>query len=128
SGLVVARAPEPTTLGEHLARMASLEACAVFAFRRLADEMRALGAPAAMIERALAAADDETRHAAMVAAEARRRGAVVPPVEAGAMPLRSTLEIALENAREGMVRETYGALAATVQAGAANDPRLARML
>jgi hypothetical protein len=116
------------TLAQHLARMASLEASAVFAFRRIAGEMRALGAPHALIVRALAAADDEIRHAAMVGAEARRRGEAPLPVEAGPMPRRPVLEIALENVREGMVRETYGALAATYQARAARDPRLARML
>lgn len=128
AGVGPASAAPARTLGEHLARIAALEASAVFAFLRMADEMRSLGAPESLVSRALAAARDEVRHASMVAAEASRLGAAPPPVEAGPMPRRPLREIALENAREGMVRETYGALAATYQARAARDRRLSRML
>lgn len=115
------------SVADHLAEMAALEAAAVHAFRRLAEEMRALGAPESMIERAYDAADDEVRHAVMVGLEAKRRGKAPRAIEVGPMPIREALEIALENAREGMVRETYGALAAHYHALAATDPRLARL-
>lgn len=127
TGLRLAWAPPPKSVGEHLAQMAALEASAVCAFRRLAEEMRALGAPAELVLRALEAAEDEERHAVMVGLEARRRGAVVPEVASGPMPTRTAVEVALENAREGMVRETYGALAATYHAAAAKDERLSKM-
>lgn len=126
-GVHVAIHPSKRTVADHLAEMAALEAAAVHAFRRLAAEMRVLGAPGWMVERAEEAAEDEVRHASMVGREARRHGGKLRAVEVGPMPLRPILEIALENAREGMVRETYGALSAYHHAHAASDPRLARL-
>lgn len=126
-GVRIALDPSKLSVADHLAEMAALEAAAVHAFRRLAEEMRSLGAPESMIERAYDAADDEVRHAVMVGLEAKRRGKTPRAIEVGPMPIREALEIALENAREGMVRETYGALAAHYHALAATDPRLARL-
>lgn len=126
-GVRVALNPAKMSVADHLAEMAALEAAAVHAFRRLADEMRTLGAPESMIARAHDAAEDEVRHAAMVGLEARRRGKMPRTIEVGPMPLRPIREIALENAREGMVRETYGALSAYYHARTAKDARLARL-
>lgn len=126
-GVRIAFDPAKMSVADHLAEMAALEAAAVYAFRRLADEMRSLGAPESMVERALEAADDEVRHAVMVGLEARRRGKVPQAIKVDELPARPILEISLENAREGMVRETYGALAAHYHALSAKDPRLARL-
>lgn len=108
------------TAGRWLARTARLEAAAVAAFVLLARELDALGAPAALITRLRRAAREEIAHAEQMAALARARGAeplpavVVPPAR------RSVLDIALENAVEGCVRECWGALCARFQAEAAS--------
>jgi len=111
-------------LGAFLADAARLEAASVYAFERLARELAALGAPAELIDAAAGSALDEIRHARMVAALARRFGATPEPVEVAPQPARSALAIALENAVEGCVRETFGALIAHHQAHAALDPQV----
>jgi rubrerythrin len=97
----------------------------VAAFERLGAELSALGAPAELVAEARAAAEDEVRHAAVVGALARARGGepVAAQVEAGA--LRSLEEMALENAVEGCVRETFGALVGAHQAAHAGDVDIA---
>ena len=60
----------------------------------------------------------------MVAALARRFGGDPQPPQVAALPLRSRFAIALENAIEGCVRETYGALLAEHQAQTASDPEV----
>lgn len=114
-----------TDLGSYFAEMARLEATAVLAFERLERELSALGAPAALVARAHSAARDEARHTDMVNALAAAFGGdhAEAPV-APAWPTRSALDLALENAAEGCVRETYGALVATYQAASAEDPRV----
>jgi len=113
-----------STLGEHLAACAHLEAASVHAFVRLADELCAHGAPRALVERALAAAQDEVRHARTVSALARLHEGELTTPQVSALPLRSLEEIARENAVEGCVRETYGALVGAHQAARAHDPVL----
>src|SRR5262249_22730562 len=51
-------------------------------------------------------------------------GSEPPPVRLGDATARSLLAIALENAREGCVRETWGAACAVVQSLRASDPRV----
>ncbi len=129
SGLVVPEHARDGDLGTWFAEMAHLEACAVFAFMRLADELEALGAPVELIARARVAAEDETRHAREVAGLAVAFGGVV--MEVSSTPpftRRSAFEVALENASEGCVRETYGALVATHQAQTAKDVRVRDVL
>lgn len=108
--------------GGYFAQIAQLEAASVTAFRVLRDELRALGAPKSLLRAAGRAARDEVRHARATAALARRFGGTLSPATI-ARPARRSLEtIALENAVEGCVRETYGALLATRQAQLARDP------
>jgi hypothetical protein len=102
--------------------MARLEAASVFAFRELRVELRAHGAPRALVRAAERAARDETRHARATRALARRYGANVPPPVVERRPVRSLEAIALDNATEGCVRETFGALVAHHQAHTARDP------
>jgi hypothetical protein len=109
-------------VGEALAEMAQLEAASVPAFRRLARELGAHGAPLALVEAAKRAARDEVRHARIATALARRHGAAPGRPRVPRLKLRSIEEVAAENAREGCVRERWGALIATHQAGAATDP------
>jgi rubrerythrin len=111
------------TLGGTLARMAHLEAASVEAFEELAVQLRELHAPQALIERCLDAAEDERAHARWLGALASRRGASVPPCRAEPGPA-SLLDIALHNAVEGCVHETWAALTAHLRARTAADPRL----
>jgi hypothetical protein len=115
--------------GAWLASVAHLEAASVVAFRRLRRELASFGAPRALVRAAARAARDEARHARVTSALARRRGAKAPPVRTGrARGPRSIEDLAVENAVEGCVRETYGALVATRQASRAEDPRVARAM
>jgi hypothetical protein len=108
-------------VGAFLAEIAYLEAASVFSFERLALELRAYGAPTDLVRRAEMARLDEVRHARLMTAQAERFGSTVPPVVRGKLAIRSLFEVAMENAVEGCVRETYGALTATVQAHSASD-------
>jgi hypothetical protein len=117
------------TDGERFAAMAYLEAVSVHAFARLERELLVHGATPALLRDARRARRDEVRHTAMTARLARVRGACArlpdaPPPAAA----RSLFEVALENAVEGCVRETYGALAGLVEAQTAADGPLARAL
>ena len=111
-------------VARHFERAAELEAASVLAFRRLARELAAHGAPSSLVERALAAARDEIRHARIVGRLAAAHGGRRAAIARAALPLRALDEIAIENAIEGCVRETYGALVASWQALAAGVPRV----
>jgi hypothetical protein len=108
-------------IGGHFARAAQLEAASVYAFRALRDELVAHGAPARLVRAAERAERDEVRHTRVTAALARRFGAEPRAPRVDAHVVRSLEEVARENAVEGCVRETYGALLGTWQALAAED-------
>jgi hypothetical protein len=112
------------TLGAYFADAARLEAASVHAFERLARELGALGAPESLIARAARSALDEIRHARVTGDLARRFGNEPTPANVAPWRARSALQIALENAVEGCVRETYGALVAHHQAQTALDPHV----
>lgn len=107
-----------------LARAAHDEAASVHAFRVLAGELAALAAPAELLAELEAAAADELRHAAAVADLAARRGLTAPPLDIAETPARGLLALAVENAVEGCVHETWAALCAAHQARHARDPRV----
>ena len=83
------------------------EAASVDAFYILATELRALGAPSALSDACVRAARDEQVHAAMMS---RLAGIPEVFVSAPSMPLRGARELALENARSGLVNETFAAV------------------
>jgi len=112
------------TLGAWLAANAHLEAASVDAFEILAAELGAHRAPPALIQAARAAIADERRHAGAIGGLAVSRGAVPPAVHVKRGPVRAAEAVATENAVEGCVRETYGALLAFRQARAATDPAI----
>lgn len=107
-----------------LRTMAELEAISVDAFERLACELTSFGAPAALVARARDAAADEIRHARMMGVLAHDAG--MPPAPEVAIPsnARTLFEVALENAVEGCIYETYGAATALFQAQRAAYPHL----
>jgi hypothetical protein len=110
-------------VGEHFASMATLEAASVIAFRRLHRQLKAFGAPRELLDRVRKAARDEIRHARATGALARKYGVTPSAPALGASDEAPSLfAIALENAREGCVRETFGALVAHLQTTRAADP------
>jgi hypothetical protein len=110
--------------GEWFARAAWLEAASIDAFRILQGELEHHGAPSELTSEALASAEDEIAHARIMRSLAHRFGATTeePRVERG--PIRDLEAIALENAIEGCVRETYGALQNAWQAERATSARV----
>ncbi|HET8938155.1 MAG TPA: ferritin-like domain-containing protein [Polyangiales bacterium] len=118
----------PGSLGAFFATAAQLEAASVVAFERLARELTELRAPVALIAAAARSALDEVRHSVAVAEHARRFGAEPYPAEVASIAGRTPFEIALENAVEGCVRETYGALVGQHQALLALDPAVADVM
>ncbi|MCY1036718.1 hypothetical protein OV207_35105 [Corallococcus sp. BB11-1] len=108
-------------LGALFARMAHLEAASVPAFERLADELARHGAPERWVRAARRAAGEEVRHARAMASLAVRHGAAMPEVTVAPFGDRSLEALAIENAVEGCVRETFGALLAGWQARCAED-------
>jgi hypothetical protein len=113
-----------SALGRHFATAAHLEAASVPAFRRLRAELRAHGAPRRLLDACTRAARDEIRHARSAARLARRFGATRPPVRVAPAAPRSLMALAIENAREGCVAESFAALLANFQAATAADPEV----
>lgn len=120
------RAPHP--LGQHFAQSAQLEASSVAAFQLLRSDLEFHGAPEALQCEASDAAHDEVRHTNTTTALARRFGAepACPQVERG--PQRPLLAIAIENAVEGCLRETWGAVVGHHQSVHALDPHVRRAM
>jgi hypothetical protein len=124
AGLQRAGVAAASATGAWLARAAQLETASVHAFVALARELAHHGAPRRLWRAALLAARDEIGHASLATALAHRYGARPSPVEVPELPVRSLETIAIENAVEGCVRETWGALLAIHQASAARDPEV----
>jgi hypothetical protein len=119
-------ARRPSCVGAYFAQVARLEAASIPAFHIAANELRAHRAPARLVASALRSAQDEVRHTRATSMLARRYGAKPIRPVFGATPTERSLEaIATENAVEGCVRETYGALVALWQARHAKDPVVA---
>ena len=109
--------------------MAYLEAVSVHAFERLERELELHGAPPSLLRDARRARRDEVRHTAMTTRLARRHGASprLPDAPAPARA-RTLFEVALENAVEGCIRETYGAVQGLVEAQTSRDATMRRAM
>jgi hypothetical protein len=129
AGLARARVtPAASPLGTYFAVAAHFEEASVHAFRRLRGELRAHRAPARLLRAARDAQRDEVRHARLTARMARRFGGRPAPVRVSPVAPRPLTAVAVENAVEGCVRETFGALVASFQAANAGDPDIARLM
>lgn len=117
-----------SALGEHFARMAHLEEASIAAFEVLATELASHGAPDELVAWARRSAADEVRHTATTRQLARRFGVSTTAVEVAPAALRSLEAIAIDNAREGCVRECFGAALGCYQAQTAADPEIAAMM
>jgi hypothetical protein len=119
-----ASAPSAGELACFFADVARLETSSITAFEQIARELEAFGAPAELVAQARVARDDEVRHAFTITEVARELGVEpeAPSIEQQA--LRDLYTFALDNAIEGCVRETFGALVGHHQAEAATDGKL----
>jgi hypothetical protein len=117
-----------SALGAYFAEAAHLEAASVHAFRRLHDELAMHGAPARLLRAARRARRDEVRHARITARIARQHGGVPVRPRVAALAPRSLEAVAIENAVEGCIRETFGAFVASFQAVNAQEPEIARVM
>jgi hypothetical protein len=108
-------------LGEYFARLAELEEASSQAFHLLSAELTEHGAPAALVRATKRASREEARHVELVSGLARKHGATVtlPTIERA--PPRDLEALAIDNAMEGCVRETYLSLVAARQAETAED-------
>jgi hypothetical protein len=104
-----------------LADMAYLEAASVHAFMRLDRELSVHGGPRRLRSRVRRAARDEVRHARVIRGFAERAGACVPSPRVTSPRVRSLDAMAVENAVEGCVHETFGAAVAVVQSERARE-------
>jgi hypothetical protein len=124
--------PEPggaaRSIVDYLTELAMLEAASIAEFATLRDELRAHGAPRALVDGADRARRDEIDHARVTQRLARSFGGRPGSVAVEPRPQRSIEELALHNAVEGCVRETFGALSATWQARHASHSEIARAL
>lgn len=129
AGLAIPRGRRSASaLGDYFAAAAHLEAASVHAFERLAGELEAHRLPRVLARAARRSARDEVRHARVTTRLARRFGGEPPAVRVAARRTRTLTAIALENAIEGCVRETFGALLASWQARSAQDPEVRRAM
>jgi hypothetical protein len=112
-----------TETGAWFANLAELEEASVYAFVMLSKELKRFGAPDTLVARCRTPAADEANHTRLVSALAERFGARLTPIEMPNLPENRGLHaVALENAREGCVRETYGALVGVWQSKHSRDP------
>ncbi len=99
-------------LAQYTATCAHLEQASVTAFRELAALLERMSAPVELIERCRQAALDEVEHARLFHALARDLGAtIVPPSQRKVAS--SLVEVAVHNAVEGCVHETWAAFLAS---------------
>ncbi|MFO0678788.1 MAG: ferritin-like domain-containing protein [Polyangiaceae bacterium] len=124
TGVVFAHGgPSRGAVADWFVRAAALEEASIVAFERLAVDLERIGAPASLVDRARVAAEDERRHTDLTKRLAARFGGVPVAPTVPAHEAKSLLALAVENAVEGCVRETFGALTAHVQSERAMDPK-----
>jgi len=115
-----------SSVGAYLAALAFEEDASVTAFERMRAELVTMRAPRELVVAASRAARDEVRHARVMTRLARGRGGRVAKACVRRVGARDATAIAAENAAEGCVRETFGALLAKWQGSHAEDAELRR--
>lgn len=110
-----------------LGRAAYVEAASAWSFSRLAVSLSHHRAPPKLIQEAQRAARDERRHARLTGEAAHRFGGTPPPFAASSPRCLELDMLALENAVDGCLVETWGAHQCAWQAQASREPNLRRM-
>ena len=122
SGFATYNARGSTAAGAWFAHATPVMVASVRAFEILSDELELHDAPSDLATRAERAARETMIHALAMGALARRYGGLPRPPMLTQPAGRTLEQMACENAIEGCVRETFGALVALVQAESAADP------
>ena len=122
-------ASDTRCLAAYWRRVASFEHASITAFEELAARLRFAGAPADLIERVLAAVDEERIHTLLASDLASRfagRRLVRAPLLAdptfAATSVGEIARLAEESVADGMLNEGYAAWLASAQRAAADDP------
>lgn len=115
-------------LGGVLANMAAHEGAAAIAFAQLAHEVGAHGLPSQLVDAARRAAHEERQHTRLVGSLARSRGGHFDVRRHAFEGPRALEAIALENAQEGCVRETLGAMVGLYQSLHARDAQVREVM
>ncbi|MEO7111112.1 MAG: ferritin-like domain-containing protein [Polyangiaceae bacterium] len=123
-GLRKPRIRAKNALGEYFARMAHEEHASVFAFARMHEELVRFRAPRALRSAALRAKGDEIFHAREMTSLAEKNGGRSTPARLKRFRTRSLEAIAIENAVEGCIHETFGAVLILWQSRHASDARV----
>ncbi len=123
-GLRAARIVAKNSRGEYFAKMAYEEGASVFAFERMHHELALFEAPRALRSAARRAICDEKRHARAMRSLARTSGGKSTSPCIKKLRERSLEAMAIENAVEGCVNETYGAIVMRWQSVHATDAML----
>lgn len=126
-GLVVGDALGTQEAGAFFARMEQLERAAVLAFTRTERELRLHGAPGHFVRDVIRARREEERHVRIAARWRERLGGERASIISPRGAPRDLEALARENAAEGCVHETWGAVLAAAQARAVTE-RAARRL
>lgn len=126
-GLVVGDALGTQEAGAFFARMEQLERAAVLAFTRTERELRLHGAPGHFVRDVIRARREEERHVRIAARWRERLGGERASIISPRGAPRDLEALARENAAEGCVHETWGAVLAAAQARAVAE-RAARRL
>lgn len=111
-------------LARYFVRAYHAEASSVGAFLQLRAELRQHNVSEDLQQRCLQAAVEEIHHARMMAKLAGDADCALPELSFGDVPQRSLFELALDNAVEGCIFETFSALKAQYQAQHATDSRI----
>ncbi len=117
-----------TSVAGWLAHAADLERVSIDAFRILHRELSHYDAPDELLLATLRAEADEVVHARMMGNLAVREGATLSSTPVPHGEVRALVDIALENAVEGCVRETYGAVVAGHQAAHATRSDVRKLM
>ena len=117
-----------TELGIHFARGYHAEASSVGAFLQLRKELAFHQAPKELQERCFLAAKEEIVHAQLLAKLAKLHQGQLPTLDFGRFQPRSLFALALDNAVEGCIFETFSSLKALQQANNATDQVIAKAM
>lgn len=120
-------APKPRlvpVLGVYLANAAFYRATSAIAHERLTRELESFGAPATLLDGCALATLADRAHAAELARLAQDRGVPASTPEPIVLPIRSKLDVAIDNAIEGVVRQSFALDFAHHRAQHAGDPEI----
>ncbi len=111
-------------MARYFVRAYHAEASSVGAFLQLRAELSHHGAPKKLLDGCIRAAAEEIHHARMMAKLAGEANACLPKLQFGQVPKRSVFELAMDNAVEGCIYESFSALKAQYQSLHATDERI----